>query len=133
MKLSNNFELREFTESDTATRKGIYNYPGVDERKALDNLVTNLLQPLRDLYGKKMIINSGYRCPELNKEVGGVPASQHVKGEAADVACDNPEEVKNLLLSSGLEFDQIGVYKRFVHISLKLSGKNRKAVFKGGY
>ena len=85
MKLSENFELREFTRSDTATRKGIANDPGVQEVKAIENLVTNLLQPLRKVYGKRMVINSGYRCLELNKVVGGVPTSQHTKGEAADV------------------------------------------------
>lgn len=133
MKISKNFELSEFTKSDTANRNGIYNFPGVDELKAIENLVINLLQPIREIYGKKMVINSGYRCPELNEAVGGVLSSQHTKGEAADVACDNPEELKSLIVSSGLAYDQIGVYKHFLHISLKLSGQNRHHIFKGGY
>ena len=90
MKISENFELKEFTRSDTAMRKEIANDPGVQEVKAIENLVVNLLQPLREKYGKRMVINSGYRCPELNKAVGGVPTSQHTKGEAADVACEHP-------------------------------------------
>lgn len=133
MKLSKNFELSEFVRSDTATRKEIFNHPGVDELRAVANLVANLLQPIRELYGKRMVINSGYRSPELNEAVGGVPSSQHVKGEAADVACENPEELKNLIVSSGLAYDQIGVYKHFLHISLKLSGQNRHHIFKGEY
>ncbi|WP_459187280.1 D-Ala-D-Ala carboxypeptidase family metallohydrolase [Parabacteroides sp. APC149_11_2_Y6] len=77
MKISENFELKEFTESSTAKLKGISNNPGVQEVKAIENLVIKLLQPLRLVYGKRMVINSGYRCPELNAAVGGVPTSQH--------------------------------------------------------
>lgn len=133
MRLSENFELTEFVKSDMATRKGIANDPGVSELKAIENLAMNLLQPLRKAYGKRMIINSGYRCPELNKAVGGVPASQHVKGEAADVACEHPAYLVECLKKSGLDFDQCIQYSTFVHLSLKLSGTNRKQYLKGGY
>ena len=133
MKLSENFELREFTRSDTATRKGIANDLGVQEVKAIENLVTNLLQPLRKVYGKRMVINSGYRCPELNKAVGGVPTSQHTKGEAADVACEHPSYLVECVRRSGLDFDQCIQYSSFVHLSLKLSGQNRRQYLKGGY
>lgn len=133
MKLSENFELKEFTASDTATRKGIVNNPGVSEVKAIENLVVKLLQPLRKAYGKRMVINSGYRCPELNKAVGGVPTSQHVKGEAADVACEHPAYLVECLKKSGLDFDQCIQYSSFVHLSLKVTGQNRKQYLKGGY
>lgn len=133
MKLSENFELKEFTQSDTATRKGIANDPGVTEVKAIENLAANLLQPLRKAYAKRMVINSGYRCPELNKAVGGVPTSQHEKGEAADVACTHPAYLIECLKKSGLDFDQCIQYSSFVHLSLKLSGANRKQYLKGGY
>lgn len=133
MKISENFELKEFTASDTAKLKGIANNPGVGEVKAIENLVTNLLQPLREVYGKRMVINSGYRCPELNKVVGGVVTSQHVKGEAADVACEHPAFLVECLRKSGLDFDQCIQYSTFVHLSLKLSGQNRKQYLKGGY
>lgn len=133
MKLSENFELKEFTDSKTASRKGIANNPGVNEVKAIENLVTKLLQPLREAYGKRMVINSGYRCPELNKAVGGVQASQHVKGEAADVACEHPAFLIECLKRSGLDFDQCIQYSTFVHLSLRLSGQNRKQYLKGKY
>lgn len=133
MKLSENFELKEFTASDTATRKGIVNNPGVSEVKAIENLVVKLLQPLRKAYGKRMVINSGYRCPELNKAVGGAPTSQHVKGEAADVACEHPAYLVECLKKSGLDFDQCIQYSSFVHLSLKAIGQNRKQYLKGGY
>ena len=133
MKISDNFELREFTKSDTATQKGIANDPGVREVKAIENLVVNLLQPLREVYGKPMKINSGYRCPELNAAVGGVPTSQHTKGEAADVACEHPAELVRCLMDSGLDFDQCIKYSTFVHLSLKQDGENRRQFLKGRY
>lgn len=133
MKLSENFELKEFTASDTATRKGIANDPGVSEVKAIENLAVKLLQPLRKAYGKRMVINSGYRCPELNKAVGGVPTSQHVKGEAADVACTHPAYLVECLKKLGLDFDQCIQYSTFVHLSLKVAGGNRKQYLKGKY
>lgn len=133
MKISENFELKEFTESSTAKLKGIANNPGITEVKAIENLVTKLLQPLRGLYNKPMRINSGFRCPELNKAVGGVPTSQHVKGEAADVACEHPAELVECLRRSGLDFDQCIQYSTFVHLSLKLSGSNRQQYLKGRY
>lgn len=132
MKLSENFELKEFTKSDTATARGIANAPGEKEIEALQNLVTNLLQPLRKVYGKRMRINSGYRCPELNKAVRGAATSQHVKGEAADVGCEHPAFLVECLKKSGLDFDQCIQYSSFVHLSLKKEG-NRKQYLKGGY
>ena len=80
-----------------------------------------------------MVINSGYRCPELNKAVGGVATSQHTKGEAADVACEHPAYLVEYLRKSGLDFDQCIQYSTFVHLSLKLSGQNRKQYLKGRY
>lgn len=133
MRLSKNFILSEFTQSDTAAQNGIANIPGKEEIKAIENLVVNLLQPIREIYNKPMRINSGFRCPELNKAVGGVSTSQHVKGEAADVACDNPQKLKDIIVNSGIDYDQIGIYSGFLHISLKLSGANRKNIFKGKY
>lgn len=133
MKISENFELKEFTDSNTAELKGIANNPGVQEAKAIENLVTKLLQPLRLIYGKRMVINSGYRCPELNAAVGGVPTSQHLKGEAADVACEHPSYLVECLRKSGLDFDQCIQYSTFVHLSLKLSGQNRRQYLKGRY
>ena len=133
MSLSENFTLGEFTASETARRKGIDNFPGVGELKAIENLVTRLLQPLRTVYGRPMVINSGYRSFDLNREVGGSPHSQHMKGEAADIACESPDCLAALLIESGLEFDQCGIYSTFVHLSLKKDGKNRKQFFKGKY
>lgn len=73
-------------------------------------------------------INSGYRCPELNAAVGGVPTSQHVKGEAADIACSEPHKLAQLACDLGLPFDQLILYPTFVHFSHRLDGNQRKKV-----
>jgi hypothetical protein len=125
-KISKNFTWAEFEKSDTAKRLGILNV--VSSFKVRDNileLVDKVLQPLRDAWGKPITINSGYRCPELNKAVGGVPTSQHTKGQAADCGVDDPLALARLLIDLALEFDQAIIYPTFVHISYKADGENR--------
>lgn len=124
MKLSKNFTLEEFIRSDTAKALGIDNTPPDLIVPKIQKFVTNLLQPLRDLYGKPMKINSGYRCDSLNKAVGGVPTSQHTKGEAADISC-NPLDLLYILRKSGLEFDQAIVYPTFLHLSYSNNNRNQ--------
>lgn len=125
-KISKNFSWEEFTASDTAKRLGIPNaITDWDVRNNVIALVENVLQPLRDAYGKPIKINSGYRCPELNKKVGGVATSQHMKGQAADCGVDDSLALARLLLDLGLEFDQAIVYPTFLHISYKADGVNR--------
>lgn len=80
-----NFTLAEMVASDTARRKGIDNTPDFDEVAHLDELTGTILQPLREAWGKPLIISSGYRCPALNKAVGGADTSAHLYGYAADV------------------------------------------------
>ena len=71
--------------SDRATKAGIANEPSIQEVKNLTALIEKVLDPLREAYGKPIIVTSGYRCPKLNAIVGSTPSSQHVKGEAADI------------------------------------------------
>ena len=117
--ITKNFNLQEFIQSDTADRLGIDNTPAEQEVENITLLCTKLLQPLRSLYGKPMYINSGYRCEELNKAVGGVESSQHRQGLAADVRCENPKALLSCLLSSGLMFDQAILYPTFLHLSYR--------------
>lgn len=127
--LSKNFTWEEFTASDTAKRLGILNHiTDWDVRDNILALVENILQPLRDAWGKPIRINSGYRCEKLNKAVGGEPASQHRKGEAADCGCDDPLALARTLLDLGLQFDQAIIYPTFVHISYKADGENRNRI-----
>lgn len=124
--ISKNFSYKEFEESPTAKAKGIHNVIDTfDKRDAIRALVLEVLQPLRDAWGKPLHVNSGYRCPELNALVGGVPTSQHLKGEAADIATNSPVELARLAMKLGLPFDQIIIYPTFVHFSHKLNGEQR--------
>ena len=131
--LSENFSLEEFTRSNTAIKYGVDNTPSAKNIEALQYLVDCLLQPLRELYGKPMSVNSGFRCERLNNLVNGARTSQHKKGEAGDIACDSPVELVECLKRSGLPFDQCGIYKTFVHLSLKQEGTNRRKFFNGKY
>lgn len=89
IQLSQNFRLAEFTKSATARARGIDNTPTDSVIVSLAVLTQNILQPLREHYGHPITISSGYRCPELNKAVGGSTTSQHMLGEAADLHLPN--------------------------------------------
>ena len=85
MKLSKNFSLKEMTKSQTALRRGIDNEPGDEQEANLQQLCEQVLQKVRDHFGKPVTVNSGYRSPELNKAIGGSTTSDHCKGMAADI------------------------------------------------
>lgn len=133
MKLSKNFNLSEFTYSRTAAERGINNYPSAYAQHSLKNLCKKLLQPLRDALDKRITINSGYRCEQLNSAVGGSKTSQHMIGEAADCAIDGEaQKLLDLLIELNLTFDQAILYqsKNFLHLSLKREGSNRRQIIK---
>lgn len=88
------FSLNELTASETAARHKINNSPSAEIIGNLQYGVDMVLDPLRKLYGKPLKINSGYRCSELNKIVGGVPNSWHQYGNAADIHINNVEEAE---------------------------------------
>ncbi|MBF0651298.1 peptidase M15 [Dysgonomonas sp. GY75] len=129
--ITKNFTLEELSHSNTAVAKGIENTPDVQQQLNLTALAKRLLQPLRDIYNEPFIINSGFRSQETNKAVGGVPNSQHTKGQAADVQVKDPRKLLAALLGSGLDFDQAILYQdgrnNFLHMSYN-SGHNRKQV-----
>ena len=79
------FTIKELTRSTTAELRGIDNTPSQQVIDNLTALVENVLDPLREAWGAPIHVNSGYRCAALNKAVGGVPTSQHILGEAADI------------------------------------------------
>lgn len=125
-RISKDFKFSEFTKSDTATRLHITNaITSWEVRDNIKALVEDVLQPLRDAWGKPLFINNGYRCLELNKAVGGVPTSQHCLGEAADVGCTDPYALAKLIKKMKLDVDQVILYPSFVHISYKRDGRNR--------
>jgi hypothetical protein len=133
--ISRSFSWSEFEATSHAAelaRKGVRNViPSFEVRDSVLALVRKVLQPLRDIYQKPMKVNSGYRCPVLNEIVGGVPSSQHVKGEAADIHTGSPLETFRLahLAKSTpeiwAEIDQLICYDTFLHISHKRVGTQR--------
>ena len=108
MKLSANFSVSELTRSQTATRKGIDNSPNDEQLENLKDLCENVLQPIRDHFGKPVRISSGLRVPELNTAIGGSATSGHCKGMAADIeipGVDNRELAE--WIGETLEFRQL--------------------------
>ena len=127
------FTLDELAHSNVARTKRIDNTPNEQQKKALVALVDNVLDPLRDLFGKPVLVSSGFRSNDLNRAVGGAATSQHMKGEAADIYTGTKEGNKKLfeLIRDNLPFDQLIDEKDFswVHVSFKEIG-NRQQILK---
>lgn len=134
------FRLREMFRSDTAESRGIDNT--TKDKNILLNLkalVENVLDPVRERYGKPINVTSGYRCQKLNAILNPNTStannqSQHTKGEAADVSAGSKEENKTLfnLIKSMGKYDQLINENDYswVHVSWKRNGKNRKQILK---
>lgn len=124
------FTIRELTRSATARRLGIDNTPPASAVAALHALVEHVLDPLRDAWGGPIRVNSGYRCPELNKAVGGTPSSQHQRGEAADITVGSRSGNRRLLAlikRLNLPVDQCIDEKgcRWIHVSHRTTHNRR--------
>lgn len=127
------FTIEELVASDTARRRGIDNTPDAAKRQKLQTLIEQLLDPIRAAWGAPIAINSGYRSPALNRAVGGVSTSQHLKGEAADISVGTPADNKRLFdkitemqAAGKIAFDQLideSGYK-WIHLSYR-AGANR--------
>ena len=140
MKLSKNFTYEELCHSGVAERKGLRNRPKTkeEERVVIENLralCIEVLQPLRDYLGKPVVISSGYRSEEVNRMVGGVKGSQHLKGEAADIHVENTEHLLKIMhyIMDETDFDQL-IWERdkagtqWVHVSYRRYGVNKHQV-----
>ena len=136
MKITEHFELSDFTFSQTAVRKGIDNGVTPEALFALEVLCKKVLEPMLEK-GFKFTINSGYRCPELNKAIGGASNSQHTKGQAVDLKPRGMgvEQFYQDFIRSGIPYDQvIQEFDSWVHISYKAEprGERLRAVKKDG-
>ena len=140
-KLSKNFSLEELVFSITANNQGINNTPNAEAKAALKRLAVEVLQPIRDAWGQPIVISSGYRCPKLNKVVGGVANSQHILGQAADIKATNPADngklftcIKRLVQQGKIKTGQLiweyGTKKipKWVHVSLPRVGKQNNQI-----
>lgn len=87
--MNNYFSLYELIHSDTAIKAGIENIPNWEEMEKLKELKDTILNPIREVWGSGISVNSGYRCERLNDLVKGSKTSQHRYGEAADIEARN--------------------------------------------
>lgn len=132
------FTIEELYASETAKRLGIDNKPTVQKMINLVYLAAYVLEPLRVAMSEPVRISSGYRCEKLNKAVGGVYNSQHLKGQAADICIDGDMAKGRRwfnYIRDHLPFDQLiwehdksGTY--WIHVSFIYPdfGKNRRQV-----
>ena len=126
------FTLSELLKSDNALKNKLWNGAPKEAEENLRALVDEVLDPLREAYGRPIRVTSGYRCPKLNRLVGGSHNSQHMRGEAADIQpvigneADLPE-LARILIEKG-KFDQLILYPTFIHVSYRRLGWNRKQV-----
>lgn len=135
MKKIKYFSLSEFLNSATAKRLNIDNTPTFE---IVDNLnrLADYLDGIREKLGKPILVSSGYRCPVLNKAVGGVANSQHQKGLAADLVCADMAKLESVLIETG-GFDQLikehrkGSKSFWYHVSVApRNGKPRQQIIK---
>lgn len=129
------FTIAEFVRSSTADKHGINNRCKKEHVERITRLVDNVLDPLREWYGKPINITSGYRCPELNAILPKASkTSQHMEGMAADISVGSKAENKKLFdyIKDNLPFDQLINESDFswVHVSYVSEPTNRKDVKK---
>ena len=125
------FSIEELVRSDTARLKGIDNTPSKEIVSNLNTLVNCCLDLLREAYGKPISVNSGFRCPELNKAVGGATSSSHTKGQAADITAGSKienQKLWNLMVERGIPFTKMISEQNFswIHISYDKDNLARK-------
>lgn len=128
MKESKYFKLEELLKSDTALAAQIENLPSWSDVENLRELSVLVLDPIRQAWGQPLIVTSGFRSPQLNAAVGGVPMSAHMEGFAVDIAIPQwstrkVSELYNLISwlaeSGAIDIDQVIYYrkKKMIHIS----------------
>lgn len=130
------FTFHELTRSTVASANGIKNVPTQEASDNLMYLANNLLDPIRERWGAPILVNSGYRSPELNKRVKGSATSQHMTGQAVDITTGKIgankvlfDLIRTMQTDGEIEFDQLIDENNFswIHVSLKKSD-NRNEV-----
>lgn len=136
--MNNYFTIKELCYSYTAEQKGIDNSPSKEIEEHLKELIS-FLNPIREKWGSGIRVNSGYRCPELNKVVGGVDTSAHMLGYAADLypVNDKFDDFKVFIVNylKDKEFDQCILEasgnSEWIHLGLyNNKHQQRKQIFK---
>ena len=138
LRLSPHFSLGELTKTNYVTKDG--NFPSRVAIENLTNICENWLEALRQAQGPSegIIINSGYRSPEVNKRVGGAPTSNHLTGCAVDIHVTGFEQAiryASILLdiSDGTkrDYDELFIEKsssgnHWIHFAVRPKGNRRK-------
>ena len=108
MNLSEHFTLAELTVSDIGARNGWDNTPNASEIANLVRLA-EMLEQVRTVLGKPILVNSAFRSKQVNDGVGSKDSSQHRIGCAADIRVPgmNPDEVCRAIIGAKLPYDQI--------------------------
>lgn len=128
MKESKYFRLEELLKSDKALAAQIENLPSWTDVDNLLDLAVLVLDPIREAWGQPLMVTSGYRSPQLNAAVSGVPTSAHMEGHAVDIALCHWSTRKmgelynliaNMVDDGVIDIDQVIYYrkKRIIHIS----------------
>ncbi len=136
--LSEHFKLGEMTKSNSHPE--VYNIPS---HEAIANLkrVCGWLEVLRERAGGPILINSGYRSPQLNKKIGGVPTSNHLTGCAVDIRVADMEQLiryaailQDYADESHQQFDELLIERNrygaiWLHFAVRPKGNRRKVCF----
>ena len=137
--ISKHISYKEGVYSNTATRRGIENTPDDEQLKCMETIAEEIFEPLRAYVGGPIKINSFFRCPELNKAIGGSGKSQHCKGQAIDIddtfgRMTNAEMYHQI--KEHLDFDQM-IWEfgdddnpAWVHVSYVSAEENRNRCLK---
>jgi hypothetical protein len=136
--LSKYATLDECSRSVTASRLGIDNNPPLEVRDNLREICSKVFDPCREFVGGPLAIASGYRCPKLNKAVGGSKTSEHMLGQALDIDCDTFGGKTNAelfyFIKDNLNFNQLiwefGTDKNpeWVHVSYSRLNNKKKVI-----
>lgn len=133
--MSEHFTEADLIHSDRAVALGIDNTPTIDIREQLEFTMAGL-ERVRAHLGFDLKINSGYRCPALNKAVGGSEKSQHMKGEAVDFTCPQFTVLETCNFLSRWRFslgiDQLIFENTWVHVSFTLSPRHEVLTYRNG-
>lgn len=127
MKLTEHFTLEELTKSDIAIQHNVNNTAPLSIIPNLTRLA-NVLEQVRSLLSKPILINSAYRSIEVNTLAGSKPTSQHCIGCAADIRVSGmtPDDIVNSIVNSTIQYDQvIREFDSWVHISIPNDEKTK--------
>ena len=133
--ISDHITYDESVHSDKAVELHLNNVPGSLQITAMKLLASRVFEPLRAYMNEPITVDSFYRNIAVNRAVGGVDTSQHVKGEAIDIKCPGKNLIMFDWIKANLDFDQLirefgtDQAPAWIHVSFKAFG-NRKQAYK---